>query len=115
MATAGPDLESVLSGKGAGADRISEEERICVANVDIGGGTSNIASFYKGQVMGTSCLDIGGRLIKVENGKISYIFHKTAELASHMGIAIKVGDPADPENFEKSVTGWRMNWRRHCI
>lgn len=42
VATAGPDLESVLSGKGAGADRISEEERICVANVDIGGGTSNI-------------------------------------------------------------------------
>jgi hypothetical protein len=28
VATAGPDLESVLSGKGAGADRISEEERI---------------------------------------------------------------------------------------
>lgn len=101
MATAGPDLESVLSGKGAGADRISEEERICVANVDIGGGTSNIASFYKGQVMGTSCLDIGGRLIKVENGKISYIFHKTAELASHMGISIKVGDPADPEKLRK--------------
>ena len=101
VATAGPDLESVLSGKGAGADRISEEERICVANVDIGGGTSNIASFYKGQVMGTSCLDIGGRLIKVENGKISYIFHKTAELASHMGISIKVGDPADPEKLRK--------------
>ena len=48
VATAGPDLESVLSAKGAGADRISEEKRIAVANIDIGGGTSNIALFQKG-------------------------------------------------------------------
>lgn len=34
VATAGPDLESVLSAKGAGADRISEEKRIAVANID---------------------------------------------------------------------------------
>lgn len=95
VATAGPDLESVLSGKGAGADRISEERREVIANIDIGGGTSNIAFFRKGDVRGVSCLDIGGRLIKVENGRISYIFPKIMELAQKHQIRIQVGDRAD--------------------
>lgn len=95
VATAGPDLESVLSARGAGADKISEEKRQIVANIDIGGGTSNIASFRKGNLQGTSCLDIGGRLIKIENGKISYIYPKIRELAERHGIRIREGDPAD--------------------
>lgn len=95
VATAGPDLESVLSARGAGADKLSEDHRQVVANIDIGGGTSNIAAFYKGSLKGTSCLDIGGRLIKVENGKISYIYSKTQKLAEAHGIRIETGDRAD--------------------
>ena len=99
------------AGSGVGAFRSGvpvqtgsrKKNGMCVANVDIGGGTSNLASFSRKEQVprDKSCLDIGGRLIKVENGKISYIFHKTAELASHMGISIKVGDPADPEKLRK--------------
>ena len=95
VATAGPDLESVLSAKGAGADAFSEEHRQAVANIDIGGGTSNIALFQKGNLKGTSCLDIGGRLIKIENGRISYIFPKIQKLAEAHGIHIAVGDRAE--------------------
>ena len=95
VATAGPDLESVLSAKGAGNDRISEEKREVVANIDIGGGTSNIAFFQKGVLKGTSCLDIGGRLIKIENGKISYLFPSIQKLAANHGIQIQVGDAAN--------------------
>ena len=43
VATAGPDLESVLAARGAGTDTISEEHRTAVANLDVGGGTTNIA------------------------------------------------------------------------
>ncbi len=95
VATAGPDLESVLSARGAGADVISEEERTVVANLDIGGGTTNIAIYEKGNLKGLCCLDIGGRLIKIEDGKVSYIFHKISKLAQDNGISIKVGDNAD--------------------
>ena len=95
VATAGPDLESVLSARGAGTDKISEEKRETVANIDIGGGTSNIAFFRKGNLQGTSCLDIGGRLIKIDQGKISYIFPKIQELAARHGVRIREGDPAD--------------------
>ena len=46
-------------------------------------------------------MDIGGRLIKVENGKISYIFHKIKKLAEMHQIQINVGDPADEGKLYK--------------
>ncbi len=95
VATAGPDLESVLSARGAGADRISEEQRLTVANLDVGGGTTNIAVFDRGKLLGVCCLDIGGRLIRIENGRVSYVFHKTAALARAHGIELRTGDRAD--------------------
>ena len=102
VATAGPDLESVLSARGAGADKLSKEHRETVANLDIGGGTSNIAVFQNGILRGTSCLDVGGRLIKIdENGKIYYIFPGTKELAKAHGIEINVGDTAKEETLMK--------------
>lgn len=101
VATAGPDLESVLSAKGAGADVLSEEAREVIANIDIGGGTSNIAFFQKGSLRGTSCLDIGGRLIKVEGNRITYIFPRIKELAAKHGIIIEVGDVIDEDKLYK--------------
>ena len=102
VATAGPDLESVLAARGAGADKYSHDKHTVVANIDVGGGTSNIAVYEKGTLRGASCLDIGGRLIKIENGKIVYIYTKTQQLAEKHGIHIAVGDRAD-ENKLLSV------------
>lgn len=99
VATAGPDLESVLSGRGAGADVLSKEKHTTVANLDIGGGTTNIALYEKGTLRGTCCLDVGGRLIKVADGRISYIYPKIQALAKDNGIEIKVGDRAYPEQL----------------
>ncbi len=101
VATAGPDLESVLAGRGAGADTYSKNDRTVVANLDVGGGTTNIAIFDHGELKGVCCLDIGGRLIKIENGKISYIFHKTKALAKAHGIDIEVGEKADVQKLRK--------------
>ncbi len=101
VATAGPDLESVLSGRGAGADAFSEENRNVVANLDIGGGTTNIAVFSKGTLCGVTCLDIGGRLIKIENKKISYIYGKIKELAKTNGIDLNVGDEVNIETLKR--------------
>ncbi|MDO5562272.1 MAG: ethanolamine ammonia-lyase reactivating factor EutA [Synergistaceae bacterium] len=95
VATAGPDLESVLSARGAGTDTMSEEHRTVMANLDIGGGTTNIAAYNKGTLIGVTCLDIGGRLIKIENGKISYVFHKIKKLADDIGVRLEVGAAAN--------------------
>ena len=104
VATAGPDLESVLAARGAGADVLSEENRTVVANLDVGGGTTNIAIYQKGTLRGVCCLDIGGRLIKIVDGKISYIFHKTKKLAEDHGIHISVGDRADVDKLYQICT-----------
>ena len=105
VATAGPDLESVLSARGAGADKISEETRTAVANIDVGGGTSNLALYQKGALRGVSCLDIGGRLIKVQEGRITYIFETIRRLVRAHGMEIAVGDPADPARLT-AVCEW---------
>jgi len=41
--------------------------------MDIGGGTANLALIENGNITCTDCLNVGGRLIKVENGRICYI------------------------------------------
>ncbi|MEM1485465.1 ethanolamine ammonia-lyase reactivating factor EutA [Oscillospiraceae bacterium PP1C4] len=104
VATAGPSLESVLSARGAGTDKLSKELRKTVANLDVGGGTSNIAIYANGQLKGVTCLDVGGRLIKVQNGKITYVFHKIAALARENGISIAEGDVADIQKLRKICT-----------
>ena len=74
VATAGPDLESVLAARGAGTDTISEEHRTAVANLDVGGGTTNIARFTNGALTDTACLNVGGRLVKLEpDGRVTYV------------------------------------------
>lgn len=95
VATAGPDLESVLSARGAGADLLSSEHRTVVANLDVGGGTTNIAVFERGGLRGTCCLDIGGRLVKVKDNRIDYIFPGIARLAARHGLEIRLGSQAD--------------------
>ena len=73
VATAGPDLESVLAAKGAGAVDYSEKTGATVLHMDIGGGTSNLALIRRGEIAATGCLNVGGRLIKLDGGIITYI------------------------------------------
>ena len=74
VATAGPDLESLLAARGAGAVAYSEETGKTVLHMDIGGGTANLALIRRGQVEQTGCLNVGGRLIKYDKTHtITYI------------------------------------------
>lgn len=74
VATAGPDLESILAAKGAGAVEYSEQTGKTVLHMDIGGGTSNLALIEDGRITATGCLNVGGRLIKFDkNGVITYV------------------------------------------
>lgn len=74
VATAGPDLESVLAAKGAGAAEYSAQTGKTVLHMDIGGGTSNLALIRDGTILRTGCLNVGGRLLKLnDRGQIIYI------------------------------------------
>ena len=74
VATAGPDLESVLAARGSGAVAWSAETGKRVLHMDIGGGTSNLALIEKGEILRTGCMNVGGRLVKCDKeGIITYV------------------------------------------
>ncbi len=99
VATAGPDLEGVLAGKGAGCGEYSEERRVPVLNVDIGGGTSNFCLFSRGEPVETGCLNVGGRLIKLDgDGVIRYV----SPVLDGLG-APRVGERATPERLRPVI------------
>ena len=74
VATAGPDLESILAAKGAGATEFSAKTGKTVLHMDIGGGTSNLALIEDGKITATTCLNVGGRLLKIDpGGQLRYV------------------------------------------
>ncbi len=103
VATAGPDLESIIAGKGSGAMAYSEKNNTQIFNLDIGGGTTNISYFDRGQVIDTTCLDIGGRLIKLNSStlKVEYISDKFTKLIEKLGLRIRVGEVCDKNELIK--------------
>ena len=95
VATAGPDLESILAARGAGMDEYSKEHRCKLLHFDIGGGTSNLALYDHGELTATGCFDVGGRLIKVDgNQVITYITPRLRRLFPRLevGQRVTVGD-----------------------
>lgn len=80
VATAGPDLESILAGKGGRCDTYSKTQHRSVLNIDIGGGTSNFCLFEEGEPRKTGCFNIGGRLLKLD--KTGKILYKSPEISS---------------------------------
>jgi ethanolamine utilization protein EutA len=93
VSTAGPDLEARMAGQGSGAQAVSRARRCRVANLDIGGGTSNIAVFDSGAPVAVGCYDIGGRQLRfTPDGKITYISESAAKIANAIGPRMRVGD-----------------------
>ena len=83
VATAGPDLESILAARGSGAVAYSAETGKTVLHMEIGGGTSNLALIQDGHVTATGCLNVGGRLIKLDpHNVITYISPVLRDLCS---------------------------------
>ncbi|MDR1629067.1 MAG: ethanolamine ammonia-lyase reactivating factor EutA [Oscillospiraceae bacterium] len=96
VATAGPDLEAVIAGKGSGAQQYSADNNCVVMNLDIGGGTTNIAVFEGERILSKACLDIGGRLVRYdESGIVTYVSPAAAKVAQTLGLALSVGSHAN--------------------
>ena len=93
VSTAGPDLEAIIAGKGSGAQQYSEEMCCTAVNLDIGGGTTNLVLFDCGRTVGKGCLDIGGRLIRLEpDYTVTYLSPAAALVAESDYIAAHDND-----------------------
>lgn len=104
-ATAGPRLESLIAGKGANHSLLREKPELPIINLDIGGGTTNLAYFKDGKCSNTACLDVGGRLIKLDHRhKITYVAPKLQEIISKLNLPLKLGSTATPAGLAPIIT-----------
>ena len=106
VSTAGPDLESIIAGKGSGAWQYSIDNDCTVANLDIGGGTTNIVFFNAGDTQGKLCLDVGGRLIRLDasvgaDPVITYLSYAAAEAAKLAGVNAEKGSRISRSDLRK--------------
>ena len=106
VATAGPDLESILAARGAGIDEYSKEHHKKILHFDIGGGTSNLALYDSGTPAATGCLDVGGRLVKIERERVTYVSPALERLGAAVpGVPIpRVGDRAEESSLRPAVS-----------
>jgi len=99
VATAGAELEGILAAKGSGAIERSAETNAVIANIDVGGGTANIALCQNGKVIETFTLHVGGRLIRLnEDGLVTYVSSHLTEFLKNNSLTLREGEKAA---FEK--------------
>ncbi|MFX1262200.1 MAG: ethanolamine ammonia-lyase reactivating factor EutA [Promethearchaeota archaeon] len=98
-AAAGPNYESVLGAMGSGIVDLSRESKRTIMNVDIGGGTSNIAIASNGDVLSTACINVGGRLLGIDKDfRIWRIDEPTNFLMQELGMDYKLYDIISEED-----------------
>lgn len=104
-ATAGHNLESILAAYGSGAVHMTYHEGgdFTVMNVDIGGGTSKVAIVQGGKVIDTCAVEVGARLIAMdENSVITRLEDTAVKIAKQAGIeGLALGVKMTDEQKEK--------------
>lgn len=103
VAVAGPELESILAGKGSGAADLSKRDMKRIINLDIGGGTTNISVFENGNVVDAICINVGGRLIEIEEKSeiVTYISKPGKIFIDTFGIDIEFGKKINKKALEE--------------
>jgi ethanolamine utilization protein EutA len=101
-ATAGPNFESVLAAYGSGAVTRSADTGKTIMNVDIGGGSSNIAICKDGRVVDTTAINVGGRLIAIDdNHQIIRLEDTGKKLGQTLGLSLELGQVLAESEQEK--------------
>ena len=94
--SAGDSLETTMAAHGSGAAEKSADSDGAILNVDVGGGTSKIAICSKGKVREVTALDIGARLVAIDDGGvITRIEEAGRRHAIAAGIKLELGQSID--------------------
>jgi ethanolamine utilization protein EutA len=90
--SAGDSLESVMAAYGSGAAARSIRNGAPVMNVDVGGGTAKIAVCADGKVVDVTALDVGARLIVVdETRRIVQLEEAGRRIGAALGLKLEPG------------------------
>ena len=103
VSVAGPNVESLIAGKGAGAADYSQKNYAVVTNIDIGGGSANSATFRSGNLIGAAAMNYGGRILEVEHtsGRVRHIAEPAKHILADIGINLNVGDAPSLEDLRR--------------
>src|SRR5436190_691283 len=93
-AAAGPQLEAIMAAHGSGAVARSREGS-GVLSVDIGGGTTKLAVCRDGQVAAVAVINVGGRLVAEDRGRITRLEEAGALVGDEVGLRLAVGQRID--------------------
>lgn len=108
-ATAGPNLESIMSAYGSGAVAQSKETGKTIINVDIGGGTSKIAIVKEGTIIETTSICVGSRVIAMDNSNRVIRIEEAADIAAkELGIELKLNSHISAEELS-AITDRLLN------
>jgi ethanolamine utilization protein EutA len=91
-ASAGHHMECQMAAHGSGAVALSRAKGVTVLNIDIGGGTTKFALVQRGEVIATSSIATGGRLIVEQSGKgIVRLEPPAIEIGRSLGLELTLG------------------------
>ena len=98
-----PRLEAWLAFMGCCASLSRQHPRTAFINLDIGGGTTNLALGVNGEVLATSCLFIGARHVEVMPGsyRIVKLSVYARRLFEHLGIHKSIGASLDADDIRR--------------
>lgn len=91
--SAGHLLEARMAANGSGAVAQSREQGSTIVNVDMGGGTTKFTLIRDGELVASAALNVGGRLVAIEDGVVARIDDAARLAAAHVGIALTLGEP----------------------
>lgn len=93
-AAAGPQLEGIMAAHGSGAVARSRGGP-SVLSVDIGGGTTKLAVCRDGEVTAVAVVNVGGRLVADDGGRITRLEDAGALIADAVGLRLALGERID--------------------
>jgi len=103
VSVAGPNVESLIAGKGAGAAQYSQTNFATVTNVDIGGGSANSATFRSGNLIGAAAMNYGGRILEIEHssGVVRHIAEPAQKILEDINLRLETGDLVSLEDLRR--------------
>ena len=103
VSVAGPNVESLIAGKGAGAAEYSQTNYAIVTNVDIGGGSANSATFRAGELIGAAAMNYGGRILEIDHAssRVRHLAEPAKHILNDMGLNLNVGDAPSLDDLHR--------------
>ena len=103
VSVAGPNVESLIAGRGAGAAEYSQKHFATVTNIDIGGGSANSVTFQSGNAIGAAAMNYGGRILEIEHssGRVRHIAGPAKHILKDIGLRLETGDLPSLEELRR--------------